>query len=110
MAFLPAPNLLFPNATNGTNTLILNTSDHASPSVPQMSTTEADVSSGDSRKVVFALLDRMYQWYQGLASADKPGKISITRSSFVDETTGNIVRTYVVQTTLAFTGIEVVNE
>jgi hypothetical protein len=76
-----------------------------------MSSEEADVSNGDSRKVIFALLERMHQWYSSIdPSTDRPSKLSISRSSYVDEATGNIVRTYTIQTTLSVSGLEVVSE
>lgn len=41
---------------------------------------EADAVSGDSRRVLFALVEQWYNWYVGLATADRPEKMTISKS------------------------------
>jgi len=111
MAFNPDPIEMFPNASNGTNTLILNTADHADPSLPEVSTAEAHVSDGDSRKVLYGLLAQAFDWYNGLATADRPAQLQIFRSTGApNDITGNITRTFTVRFVLSTGDLEVADE
>ena len=42
---------------------------------------EANGSSGDVRKVIYELLESMYQWYNGIATGSTPSKLTVTRSA-----------------------------
>jgi hypothetical protein len=78
-------------------------------SVPELSAEDADAVSGDPRNIWFALCDHTYDWYSGLADADKPSKMSMTRTSSM-QTDGSLRYTY---TTTIYTDIltqEVVSE
>ena len=48
-------------------------------SIDQFTAAEADASTGDSRDCILRLLDHTYDWYDGLAAADKPGKLTVRR-------------------------------
>lgn len=80
--------------------------------VPELTATEADEDPtvGDSRKLIFALMERFFQWYQAIPSGDRPTRLTITRSDFSDPSTGQITKTYAVQVVTVPTGIEVVAE
>lgn len=71
---------------------------------------EAHATTGDSRKIAFELIDAIYAYINGLATADKPTKLNITRTSSVDDATGNVTRNHYVQTVLASTGLDVATE
>lgn len=93
------------------HTITLNTNDAASnKTLPELTDAEADPTSGDVRKLYFALLEALYQSYNATAAADRPTKMAIYRSSTVDETTGNIARSYSVQFSVVPSGIEVIAE
>ena len=81
-------------------------------SLPETDATECDGTTGDFRKVMLALMEEVYQHYNGLATADKPTKMVVSRSTSVNDTTGVITRTYAVAfyTEAAVGGIEVVDE
>ncbi|MFZ4394157.1 MAG: hypothetical protein ACOYOU_00865 [Kiritimatiellia bacterium] len=79
-------------------------------SLPQLTAAEADAATGDIRKIVFALVDKMQAAYAALASADRPTKVTITRATSVDDTTGKIRRTYSFEFELESAGEEVVAE
>ena len=106
MSFNPLPTALIASwSEDGTNVTF------PISSLPEMTATEADATvTGDSRKVIYALMERMNAWFSGLATADKPGKLTISRSSYIEETTGNIIRTYTVRVITAPSGVEVVAE
>ena len=60
--------------------------------------------------MVFGIMEMLYWRYTNLATADRPSRLSITRNSSVDDSTGNITRYYSVTITIAPTGVEVVDE
>jgi thymidylate kinase len=65
-------------------------------SLPETDATEADGSTGDFRKVMLAWMEAVYQHYNGLATADRPVKMVVNRSTSVNDTTNAITRTYAV--------------
>ena len=77
----------------------------------EVTSTEATASvAGDWRKMVFGIMEMLYWRYTSLATADRPSRLSITRNSSVDDSTGNITRYYSVTITTAPTGVEVIDE
>jgi hypothetical protein len=70
-------------------------------SVPELTAAEADAVTGDSRKVIFALMERFYAWYNGLATADKPTKMTISRSTGINDSTGIMTKTFALTFTCA---------
>jgi hypothetical protein len=63
--------------------------------IPELSTAEANTTTGDNREIVHALCEKFYQWYNGLA-ADKPTKLTISRTSLTNDVTGEVSITYTV--------------
>lgn len=55
---------------------------------------EAHATTGDFRKVVFGLVESMYQKHINTPAADRSTKCGITRSSSTNETTGIVTRYY----------------
>ena len=47
--------------------------------IPQLSSAEANKTTGDSRKILFALLDAVADRFEALAAADRPQKMLIQR-------------------------------
>lgn len=79
------------------------------PGVSVGSSGEADDVNGDSRIITRGIMDMLYGWYNGLATADRPGKLTISRSGLVG--TGDTVeRTWTVKLTLDATLLEVDDE
>ena len=78
----------------------------------EISDAEGAASGGTSdwRKVVFGIMECIYQKWINTPSADRPAKINVSRSSSVNETTGEITRFYSVSCTTNPTGVEVVDE
>jgi hypothetical protein len=79
MAFDKTPTTWLPNATNGTNQLVLNTADHASPTLTEMSTAEAHVTNGDIRKIAMAFCKEMYDSWVDQAG-NQPTKMQVFMS------------------------------
>lgn len=105
MAFNPAPTVVFAGwSENGTDITL------PIAALPELTAGEADAVTGDSRKILFALMERIYQWNIALADADKPAKVTVTRYSQINELTGVITRTYSLQFSLSAGAIDVVAE
>jgi hypothetical protein len=103
MPFTDTPTLMFPNVTNGTNTLIFNTATHASPSLPELTTAEADVATGDSRKIAYALMEQIYDWWVSTASADRPTMMTVSKSTQQISNSSQTRTTYAIQFTTDIT-------
>jgi hypothetical protein len=69
-------------------------------SFPELTEAEADGTTGDIREVVYAFLEAIRVKYLATATADRPTKMTVNRSTFVDESTGVVTRTYSVAFTL----------
>jgi hypothetical protein len=70
--------------------------------VPQMTAAEADGTTGDMRKVWYAMNHKMFATYNALAVGDVPARMTLRKSSSVNTTTG--------QTTVTFTTTFVCDE
>jgi hypothetical protein len=112
MAFDPTPSAFFgagytEDGTTTTHKLQLNSSGHTTPLLAEVTEAEADPTTGDWRKIIFGLIEMIYQKFIALAEADKPNKVNLTRSSSINETTGEITRFYTFTFKVAPSGIEV---
>ena len=89
MAFVDTPTLYFAGwSEDGTDiTLPL-------ANVTELTAAEADAATGDIRKIIYALSEEFYVKYNATAEADRPGKMTLYRSSQVDDATGEMTRTY----------------
>lgn len=63
-------------------------------SVTKLTAAEADATTGDIRKVLFALLDEIWVYRAALAAADVPVQMTINKSTQVNTTTGIHKHTY----------------
>lgn len=79
-------------------------------SIPYMTAAEADADTGDMRKVTFALVEELYQHFIGLASADRPTKMTIAKTSSTNTETGVVTNNFTFRFYTEITGEEVVDE
>jgi hypothetical protein len=79
-------------------------------SLPQLTAAEADGTTGDIRKILFALCDALANAWNALAEADRPAKMAIARSTSVNDQTGGVRRAYTLQFDLAAVAEEVEDE
>lgn len=58
---------------------------------------------GDPRAIILAFIESFYQWYNKLSDEDRPNRMQLNRSSYVDDSTDTITRSYnfTFETTLA---------
>jgi len=54
-------------------------------SFPQLTAAEADGATGDIRKVLFAVMDKIMTVWDALEAADKPSRMQLNRSSSVNQ-------------------------
>lgn len=67
-------------------------------------------SGGDWRKVFYGVMEMLYGRWNNTPQADRPQKISITRNSSVNETTGTITKYYTVSVSTEPAALEVTPE
>lgn len=79
-------------------------------SLPQLTGTEANPSTGDFRKIMFAIEDAVYDSYQAVASADRPTKWVNNRSSSISDSSDITTRNFTNQFSTEATGEEVAAE
>ena len=63
-------------------------------SFPELTAAEADGTTGDIRKIVWAIMQKLYNEFNGRATADRPTKMNITKSSSINTTTGVVTNTF----------------
>lgn len=105
MAWSPVPTACFPNwSEDGTNITL------PIAALPELTAAEADAATGDIRKILYALCEKVWGWWNALASADRATKATITKSSSVDATTGIITNVYTFTFKNSITAQDVANE
>lgn len=77
------------------NAITMNTNDAGSnKTLTELTDAEANATTGDVRKLFYALVEKMYAAYMAQASADRPTKMAIVRSTSINDTAGSGVRSY----------------
>jgi hypothetical protein len=85
-------------------------SGNTNETLPEITSIEAHATNGDIRKIYYGIVEKLYQSYLAKADADKPNRMSLSKSSSVNSTTGLITTTYSIQFVLAATGVDVTTE
>ena len=104
MAFNPAPNNWIPNWDETTGTISVPVA-----TFPQLTNAEAHETTGDIRKVLFAINEQLALRWTAIAQADRPAKMTITKTQTLDAV-GNIVVNYSHTFVLTPTTIDVTAE
>jgi len=81
-------------------------------SLAETTDAEADPTAitGDSRKIMFGIIDMFDRKYRNIPIADRPSKVSITRADSTNNDTGEITKSYTIRFTTIPTGIELSDE
>lgn len=96
---------------SGTSAAIqMGISGNTNETLPEVTSSEANATTGDIRKIYYGLAEKMYQSYLAKATADLPNRMSFSKSSSVNSTTGLITTNYTFQFVLAATGLDVTTE
>jgi len=111
MAFNKAPSNWLTGYSLNTNTVNVQTSNAgATATFPELTSAEANATTGDIRKIVYAVIEQLYQKFQATTAADRPNRMSISRSSTVGAD-NTVNHTYVLSLTLsAAGGLDVADE
>lgn len=64
-------------------------------SFAELTAAEADATTGDIRKVAFALAEKLYALYVAMSVGDRPAKFVAQRSTSTNDANNTAVRTYV---------------
>ena len=107
MAFDPKPSTWIPGWTLSGSNITINT---LTTAFPEMTTAEANATTGDIRKVMYAICDALYTNWNTTATLDRPTKMTISRTSSVNEVTNAITKRYTFTFVTAPTGADVVSE
>lgn len=76
----------------------------------QLTDVEANATTGDWRKIVFAIMEQLNVNWQAMAVEDRPAKVNIYKSSILDANTGIVTNTYTVTCTNEVSAQDVVDE
>lgn len=104
------------SATKAGDTLDLTTAGAGSNTVQakgpliEVTDVEAHASTGDWRKVLYGIMEMIYQKSLNTPIADRPSRMQVFRSSSTNETTGHTTRNYTFQFVTEAAGVEVVPE
>jgi len=79
-------------------------------SIPEITAAEADGTTGDMRKCIYALLAKFYAFWLTIPVADRPAMMTIYRSTSTNDVTGEITQTFQFQFKVTHTGTEVADE
>lgn len=63
-------------------------------SFPQMTAAEADITTGDIRKVLYAIVEACWLKWNGLAAIDRSVNMVLSKNSYVNPTNGITTHTY----------------
>lgn len=105
MAFNPAPSAWITGWSENGTTISIPIS-----SFPETNATECDGTTGDIRKVLYAICHQLYAYWAAQASTDLPTKMTIAYNAYVDSTTNVSTKTYTLQFKTTPTGEEVTSE
>lgn len=94
MAWNPLPQSWFTGLTDGATTC--SATDMVIPisTFPDLTATEIDSVTGDVRKFLYAFIEKCWTKWNGLATADKCSKMTLTKTVSVDATTGIVTNVY----------------
>lgn len=110
MAFDPAPSTWITGWSTTNADADITIAGFNAGAFPELTSAEAHATTGDIRKVLYALCEGFYQQWNTTTSTDRPAKYTITRTSTVNELTDEITKRYTLTFVTASSGADVVTE
>lgn len=102
MAFTKTPSVIFgENYAFSTPLISISNADNTS-----VTDAEANATTGDSRKILYGLLQDIYSRYMAIAASDKPTKMTMARTTNVNDAAQSATVTF----TIRFTTDDVTTE
>jgi len=77
---------------------------------PELTDVEADGATGDIRKIMFAISHKFYDAWNDTATADRPNRMTLSKSISPDVTTGIYTHTFTFRFENESTGSDVADE
>lgn len=106
MAFDPTPTNLFAGMSEDGTTLSIPLA-----SIPGLTSAESDAVTGDSRKIIFSILERFSSFLTDLATEDQPDRVTVTRSRANETTESDVYeRSFTFRVKLGGTTLDVSDE
>ena len=94
MAFNPLPQQWFTGLTDGATVCLATDMVVPIASFPELTAPEIDATTGDIRKMLYAICEKCWSVWNALATIDKPTKMTITKSSSTNAATGLTTHNY----------------
>ena len=110
MAFNPLPQTWFPGLTDSETTKLVTDLSIPIATFPELTAAEIDSVTGDVRKFLYAICEKAWSRWNALLTADRPTKMTITKSSSVDATSGIVTNVYTFTFKNSITAQDVANE
>lgn len=105
MAFTAAPNTWFDSwSEDGTKIEV------PIATFPELTAGEADGATGDIRKVLYALMEKLVSEWNERAPADRPGKMDVVKGSTLNPANNQITAVYQISFVLAPSALDVAAE
>jgi hypothetical protein len=89
MAWNPLPQSWFENLTDDDTDITVPIA-----TFPALTAAELDGATGDIRKVLYAICEKAWSRWSAIATADRPTKMTIAKSSSVDTITGTVTNVF----------------
>jgi len=105
MAFNKTPTNWIPNYSSNGSALSIPLA-----SFPELTVAEADTVSGDIRKILFAIMEQLIGKWNSTNTADRPEKMTVSRSTGVNELNGEVTKQFVLTFVTNVLSQEVVDE
>ena len=113
---VPGTTTLTLSATRGGSVVSLGTDGTADNTMQRMGLLSvltdalANATTGDSRSVILALMEMIHDRYSQIATADRPTKLTISRTTRQNAGTNEFVRSYIITTNMVSSGFSMANE
>jgi hypothetical protein len=105
MAFNPQPNTWIASWSEDGTTISVPIA-----SFPELTAAEADGATGDIRKILYAICEQLYQEWNSTLAGDRPSKMTVGRTSTVNEANDEITKRYTFTFVTTPSATEVVDE
>jgi hypothetical protein len=94
MAWNPLPQSWFTGLTDGSTVCVATDMVIPIATFPELVATEIDSSTGDVRKMLYAICEKCWLTWSALATPDKPTKMTIAKNSSTNAITGLTTHNY----------------
>lgn len=105
MAFNDTPTAWLPGYTSNGTTISIPIA-----TFPELTVDEAHATTGDIRRILFAIADKMFKTYNALPESDRPARVEMFKSASIDVNTNVLTNSYTQTYECNIAGQEVLDE